>query len=64
MIMDLLDRSTLAPPNAPAHPKDTAVADEGVPPNRGQATGHTIDEQRSYDAAISEGWPVFAASAT
>jgi hypothetical protein len=58
MIMDLTKHSTLPRPSAPARPEDTAIADKTVSASCGQASQTTMNDQNSYEAAISEGWPV------
>jgi hypothetical protein len=64
MITDLPKHSTLPRPSAPAQAKDTVTRDKAVPASRRRAAQTTMTDQSSYEAAISEGWPVFATSAT
>ena len=58
MIMDLPKHSTLTQSGAPAQPQDTATTDKAVPASRGPAARTTANDRSSYEAAISEGWPV------
>jgi hypothetical protein len=56
--MDLTKHSTLPRPSAPAQTEDTAARDKAVTASRGQAAETAMNDQSSYEAAISEGWPV------
>lgn len=41
-----------------ARPKDTVTRDVMEPAGSGQSDQAHVDEQRSLDAAVSEGWPI------
>lgn len=58
MIMDLPKHSPLAPSGSPVQPQATATTDKAVPASRRQAARTAANDQSSYEAAISEGWPV------
>jgi hypothetical protein len=44
--------------SSPSQPKDTVMADGMGPAGSGPLDQGYVDEQRSLEAAVSEGWPI------
>jgi hypothetical protein len=58
MIMDLFSQSTRPPVTALVRPKDVVALHDAIPSSLAQAARATTDDQGSYDAAVSEVWPL------
>jgi hypothetical protein len=58
MTMNLPKHSMPSRPGALAQLKDASIRDKAVPASGGQAAQIGKNDQSSYEAAISEGWPV------
>jgi hypothetical protein len=58
MTTDLPKQTMLRRPGATARPGDTTMRSRAVPTSCVQAALAAANDQSSYEAAVSEGWPV------